>query len=298
MKKTHSKEFIEKLVRNDLHETPEILQRETIEKLIEHNSLEFTQQKLKEILQKIKDKYEQSKIPEGEAIGIIAAQSIGEPSTQMILRTFHYAGVLSKHTTGGLQRVQEIVNATSNIKEPAMEIIINGNRKPELVLKEIQKFKNIKTAKLSHEHDRIVIYTEGSNLRDTLLLKGVRVITNDIKEIERVLGVEAARQSIITQLYDIYDSEGLSIDLRHIILVADMMCVNGEVESMGRIGVMKHKNSIIAKMAYEETLAMIYDAGQYGIEDKLEGITENIIAGVVINRGTGKSDIVLGYDRK
>ena len=297
MKKAHSREFIEKLVRNDLHETSEMLQEETIEKLVGHNNLEFTQQKLKEILQKIKYKYEQSKIPEGEVIGVIAAQSIGEPSTQMILRNFHYAGVASKHTTGGLQRVQEIVNATSNIKEPAMEIIVNGNRKSELVLKEIQKLKNIKTAKLSREHDRTVIYTEGSNLKDTLLLKGIKVTSNDIKEIERVLGVEAARQSIITQLYDIYDSEGLSIDLRHIILVADMMCVNGEVESLSRIGVMKHKNSIIAKMAYEETLAMIYDAGQYGVEDKLEGITENIIAGVVINRGTGKNDIQLGYIR-
>lgn len=298
MKSPHSREFIEKLVRNDLHEISELLQLETIEKLVEHNNLEFTQQKLKEILQKIKEKYEQAKIPEGEAIGIIAAQSIGEPSTQMILRNFHYAGVASKHTTGGLQRVQEIVNATSNIKEPAMEIIVNGNRKPKLVLKEIQNLKNIKTAKLSHELDRIVIYTEGSNLRDALLLKGIKVITNDIKEIEQVLGIEAARQSIITQLYDIYESEGLVIDLRHIILVADMMCVNGEVEGLGRVGVMKHKNSIIAKMAYEETLAMIYDAGQYGMEDKLKGITENIIAGVVINRGTGKSDIILGYNRK
>ena len=298
MKKTHSKEFIEKLVRNDLHETPEILQQETIEKLVEHNNLEFTQPKIKEILQKIRDKYEQSKISEGEAIGIIAAQSIGEPSTQMILRNFHYAGVVSKHTTGGLQRVQEIVNATSNMKEPVMEIIVNGNRKPELVLKEIQKLKNIKTAKLSHEHDRIVIYTEGSNLKDTLLLKGIKVNSNDIKEIEHVLGIEAARQSIITQLYDIYESEGLSIDLRHFILVADMMCVNGEVEGLGRVGVMKHKNSVIARMAYEETLPVIYDAGQYGMEDKLEGITENIIAGVVINRGTGKSDMVLGYERK
>ena len=289
--------YIRKKISNDLHELPVSILDETTKKLIAVRK-DIKKENLQSILDRIKEKYYQARIGAGEAIGIIAAQSMGESSTQMILRTFHYAGTLSKHTTGGLQRVQEIVNATSNMKEPAMEVIVNGNRKPELVLKEIQKLKNIKTAKLSHEHDRIVIYTEGSNLKDTLLIKGIKVISNDIKEIEQVLGIEAARQSIITQLYDIYESEGLTIDLRHIILVADMMCVNGEVESLGRVGVMKHKNSIIAKMAYEETLAMIYDAGQYGIVDNLEGITENIIAGVVINRGTGKSNIILGYERK
>ena len=296
MKKMYSREFIERLVRNELHEIPEVLQEETIEKLIEHNNIGFTQTKIKQILKKIEIKYEQSKISEGEAVGVIASQSLGESSTQMILRTFHYAGVSSKHVSGGLQRIQEIVNAVYNIKYPTMEIKLNNDVKEGDILKRVKELKNIKLVKLSHEHDRI--YTEGSNLRDALLIKGIKVITNDIKEIEHVLGVEAARQSIIIQLYDIYESEGLVIDLRHIILVADMMTVNGKVESLSRIGVMKHKNSVIAKMAYEETLPIIYDAGQYGMEDKLEGITENIIAGVVINRGTGKSDIVLGYDRE
>ena len=289
--------YIRKKISNDLHDLSTSISEEAITKLIAVRE-DINRKTLQSILDRIKEKYYQARIGTGEAIGIIAAQSFGEPGTQLTLRTFHYAGVKAGFMSGGLRRIQEIVNATSNIKEPAMEIIVNGNRKSELVLKEIQKLKNIKTAKLSREHDRTVIYTEGSNLKDTLLLKGIKVTSNDIKEIERVLGVEAARQSIITQLYDIYDSEGLSIDLRHIILVADMMCVNGEVESLSRIGVMKHKNSIIARMAYEETLAMIYDAGQYGMEDKLEGITENIIAGIVINRGTGKSDIVLGYERK
>ena len=298
MKKPYSRAFIEKLVRNDLHTVPDLLQEETIKKLLNYNSEDLTETKIKEILLRIKKKYENSKIGLGDSVGIIAAQSIGEPSTQMILRNFHYAGDLSKHTTGGLQQIQEIVNATYDIKEPTMEIIVNGKRKPELVLKDIQKIKKIKLAKLSHEHDRTVIYTDGSNLKDVLKIKGVKAITNNIKEIEHVLGIEAARQSVINQLYGIYESEGLHIDLRHIILVADMMCVNGKVESLGRIGIMKYKDSIIARMAYEETLPILYDAGQYGMEDKLEGITENIIAGIVINRGTGKNNIELGFERK
>ena len=298
MKKLYSREIIEKLVCNDLHKISETVQEETIEKLMEYNSLELTQPKIKEILKRINAKYEQAKISEGESVGVIAAQSIGEPSTQMILRNFHYAGTLSKHTTGGLQRIQEIINAAYNMKEPMMEIIVNGNRKPESVLKEVQKLKNIKVAKLSHEHDRTVIYTDGSNLKEVLKIRDVKVTTNNIKEIEHVLGVEAARQSIINQLYDIYESEGLSIDLRHFTLVADMMTVNGTVESLSRIGIMKHKDSIIARMAYEETMPIIYDAGQYGMEDRLDGIAENIIVGIVINRGTGKSDIELEFERK
>ena len=289
--------YIRKKINNDLHELPISISDETISKLI------LVRKKLKEetfqsILDKIKNRYEQAKISKGESVGVIAAQSIGEPSTQMILRNFHYAGDLSKHTTGGLQRIQEIINAVYNIKEPMMEIVVNGSRKPELVLEEVQKLKNIKLAKLSHEHDRTVIYTDGSNLKEALKIKDVKVTTNNIKEIEHVLGVEAARQSIINQLYDIYESEGLSIDLRHFTLVADMMTVNGTVESLSRIGIMKHKDSIIARMAYEETMPIIYDAGQYGMEDRLDGIAENIIVGMVINRGTGKSDIELEFERK
>lgn len=289
--------YIRKKINNDLHELPISISDETISKLI------LVRKKLKEetfqsILDKIKNRYEQAKISKGESVGVIAAQSIGEPSTQMILRNFHYAGDLSKHTTGGLQRIQEIINAVYNIKEPMMEIVVNGSRKPELVLEEVQKLKNIKLAKLSHEHDRTVIYTDGSNLKEALKIKDVKVTTNNIKEIEHVLGVEAARQTIIDQLYDIYESEGLSIDLRHFTLVADMMTVNGTVESLSRVGIMKHKDSIIARMAYEETMPIIYDAGQYGMEDRLDGIAENIIVGMVINRGTGKSDMELEFERK
>ena len=88
MKKMYSREFFEKLVRNDLHEVPDLLQEEVIEKLMEYNNSELTTEKTKEILQKIKCKYEEAKISEGESVGVIAAQSMGESSTQMILRNF------------------------------------------------------------------------------------------------------------------------------------------------------------------------------------------------------------------
>ena len=292
----HTKEFFEKLVRNELHDLPEAIQNETIEKLIKYNNPGLSAEKVRKVLNKIKTRYEESQVEAGDPVGVVAAQSLGEPSTQMILRTFHYAGVLFKHTTGGLQRVQEIINATRDIKYPRMRIVLDRSRNPELVLKEIQELKGIKLAQ--YNPDERAIYTEGSNLREVLEIKGVdtrRTTTNNIREIEQVLGIEAARQSIIEQLYDIYQSEGLEIDIRHIILVADMMTRDGEIKSLGRIGVMKTKSSVIMRMAFEETLSVLYYAAIQGVTDELEGVNENIVAGIPINQGTGNRDIKLRF---
>jgi len=292
----HTKEFFEKLVRNELHDLPEAIQNETIEKLIKYNNPGLSAEKVRKVLNKIKTRYEESQVEAGDPVGVVAAQSLGEPSTQMILRTFHYAGVLFKHTTGGLQRVQEIINATRDIKYPRMRIVLDRSRNPELVLKEIQELKGIKLAQ--YDPNEGAIYTEGSNLQEVLKIKGIdarRTTTNNIREIEQVLGIEAARQSIIKQLYDIYQSEGLEIDIRHIILVADMMTRDGEVKSLSRIGVMKTKSSVIMRMAFEETLSVLYHAAIQGVTDELEGVNENIIAGIPINQGTGNRDIKLRF---
>jgi len=293
----HTKEFFEELVRNDLHTLPEAIQQETIEKLMKYDNPKLTTKKVKNALRKIKEKYEEVQVEGGDSVGIIAAQSLGEPSTQMILRTFHYAGVMFEHTTGGLQRVQEITNAVRNIRHPKMKIVLDGTRSCDAVLKEIQEIKGIKVATVSKERD--VIYTEGSNLEEVLCIKGVdtkRTTTNNVREIEEVLGIEAARQSIIEQLYDVYVSEGLEIDIRHIILIADMMTVDGEVRSLNRIGVMKKKTSPIMKMTFEETMNVLYRTAQFGITEELKGVNENIVVGVPINRGTGSRSIRLEFN--
>ena len=292
----HTKEYIKKLVRNELHELPDAIQTETIEKLMKYNNPGLSTEKIRKVLKRIKTEYEESQVEAGDAVGVIAAQSLGEPSTQMILRTFHYAGVSFGHTTGGLQRVQEIINATWNIKYPRMRIVLDGSRNPDAVLKEIQEVRGIKLAQ--YNQDEGVIYTEGSNLREILKIKGVddkRTTTNNIREIEQILGIEAARQSIIEQLYDIYQSEGLNVDIRHIILIADMMTKDGEVKSLSRIGVMKNKSSVIMRMAFEETMNVLLYAAIQGMVDELRGVNENIVAGVPINQGTGSRDIRLRF---
>ena len=296
MKEKYSEGIISELVKNDLHTTPESLQEEAIEKLTER-SAELTELKIKQILRMIKTKYEQSKIETGSPVGVVAAQSIGEPGTQMTLRTFHIVTKVG-FVTGGLDRIVEIVNATKNIKNPTMQVEISNGANVKLLLEKIGDLKNIRTAEVSPEHDRNIIYTRGSNLSGVLSIEGIdkqRTITNDIREIEFVLGIEAARDSIIQQLHDIYTTEGLEIDIRHIILIADMMTVNGVVEAIGRAGVINHKSSVIARMAYEETMGILYEAGWLSNEDKLNGISENVIIGKVINVGTGRSGISLEY---
>ncbi|OQX50623.1 MAG: hypothetical protein B5M53_12215 [Candidatus Cloacimonas sp. 4484_209] len=292
----YTREFIEKLVRNELHELPEAIQTETIEKLMKYNNPGLSTEKIRKVLKRIKTEYGESQVEAGDAVGVVAAQSLGEPATQLTLRTFHYAGVKMGFMSGGLQRIQEIINATWNIKYPRMRIVLDGSRNPDVVLKEIQEVRGIKLAQ--YNQDEGVIYTEGSNLREVLKIEGVdakRTTTNNIREIEQVLGIEAARQSIIEQLYDIYQSEGLNIDIRHIILIADMMTRDGEVKSLSRIGVMKNKSSVIMRMAFEETMNVLLYAAIQGMTDELRGVNENIVAGVPINQGTGSRDIRLRF---
>jgi len=283
-------------VHNDLHDTPVSLQEEAIEKLLPHKN-DLTEKSLSTILSTIRERYSAATVEAGDAVGIIAAQSLGEPSTQVTLRTFHYAGVASGHLTGGLDRIEEIVNYR---KPTTPQMIIP--LKPYLPKKRIAEIHSkisslagIKLVLERKENNTTTLYTSGSNLRGVLSIRDVntsRVTTTDIKQIESVLGLEAARQSIIDQLYSIYQSQGLDVDIRHIILLADAMTVDGEVKPTTRIGIIKSK-SLLAKFNYEETVNFILDAAYTCGEEHLEGVIENIAVGVYMNMGTGRRDIQL-----
>lgn len=87
------------------------------------------------ILGEIKSKFEQSMVNPGEMIGSIAAQSLGEPATQMTLNTFHFAGVSAKNVTLGVPRLKEIINVSKNIKTPSLRIFLQEQyRKREQVV--------------------------------------------------------------------------------------------------------------------------------------------------------------------
>ena len=373
-----------------------------IEDLAEHYiSRELTDDELKELIFKLKQAYDRAHVEAGEAVGTVAAQSVGEPGTQMTMRTFHYAGVTELNVTLGLPRLIEIVDAREKIKTPTMDIyftedkrddeefvrtlankigkstvndilsdfnlnygtmeveaildnkkiaekrlnkdditaaiekafkkdvVINGDfitissNKPnsDFVIRELRlladKFRDLQISGIKNigrviirrddlpfelaEFDgqkEWIMHTEGSNLKEVLNMEGidqVRTTTNNIHEIGEVLGIEAARQSIINEAQNTLSEQGLSVDVRHIMLVADIMTSEGVVKSIGRHGISGEKSSVLARAAFEETGKHLLHASIRGEVDDLTGIIENIIIGQPIPLGTGSVGIKMDY---
>ncbi len=343
---------------------------------------DVSDEQLDEILSQVAADYEHSRVEPCEAVGVVAAQSIGEPGTQMTMRTFHYAGVAEINVTLGLPRLIEIVDARKIPSTPTMTIRLNpdyahdrdlarevawaiestsilhlGSIATDLAemnviielnpgameqrkitatevaerlkeetglsvhLKEnvlsmapeepsyrellqlVEKIKRIslkgvegiKRVVIRKEGDEYVLYTEGSSLKKVMQFDGVdptRIKTNNINEIGEVLGIEAARNAIINEATDTLREQGLSVDVRHIMLVADIMTVDGEVKQIGRHGVSGEKASVLARAAFEVTVNHILDAAIRGDVDDLKGVTENVIVGQPIQLGTGDVTLV------
>jgi len=358
-----------------------------IEKIVNtKKELGLKKKELNEVIKRVVEIYKKRTVDPYEAVGIVAAQSIGEPGTQMTLRTFHYAGVAEMNVTLGLPRLIEIVDARSQPSTPVMEVHLKDEiREDEDKVKEVAKkiesteiidvadvitsiadmsvvivpddkkmerrgvkkediiegLAKLKTQKLviEVEEDRIkiklpepsykklyllsesiktltlrgikgieraivrksrdnkewVIYTQGSNLADVLDIDEVdaaRTRTNNIIEIADVLGIEAARNAIIEEAINTLQQQGLNVDIRHIMLVADIMTYNGTVEAIGRHGIAGEKESVLARAAFEITSKHLLTAGILGEEDKLRGVAENIIVGQPVTLGTGAVTLI------
>ncbi|MHA1651328.1 MAG: DNA-directed RNA polymerase subunit A' [Candidatus Helarchaeota archaeon] len=146
------------------------------------------------------------------------------------------------------------------------------------------------------ETNEYVIYTDGTNFKEALLIEGVdskKTITNHIREIEATLGIEACRTSIIEEATSVLEEQGLDVDIRHIMLVADLMTYSGRIRQIGRHGISGKKSSVLARAAFEVTIKHLLEAAIRGDEDPLKGITENVIIGQVIPLGTGGIDLLL-----
>jgi DNA-directed RNA polymerase subunit A" len=146
--------------------------------------------------------------------------------------------------------------------------------------------------------EEFVLWTEGSAFGDALDIEGVdsaRTTTNNIHEIYRNLGVEAARESIIDETMETLEEQGLDdVNVRHLMLVADIMTNRGEIESIGRHGISGSKESVLARAAFEVTVNHLLDAAVHGEVDDLDGVTENVIVGKPIKLGTGDVDLRMG----
>nr|GMD07746.1 DNA-directed RNA polymerase III subunit 1-like isoform X1 [Ipomoea batatas] len=356
-------------------------------------------------------RYHEKKLEDGTSIGAIGAQSIGEPGTQMTLKTFHFAGVASMSilvsigvgvcsnlddVTLGVPRIKEIINAAKRISTPIIEAklscddnqkfarIVKGRIEKTLLGQVAKSIKIVMAArvasivivldleailtsclsidayivkesilqtkkiKLKEQHikvldpkkleiiphaDRSKLHFELHRLKNKLpgvVVKGINTVeravinkdekekemgkekynllvegtgllavmgtdgvvgcntkTNHIMEVNQVLGIEAARKGIIGEIKYIMKQHGMTIDVRHMMLLADLMTFKGEVLGITRFGIQKMKDSVLTLASFEKTADHLFNASVSGRDDKIEGVGECIIMGIPMQMGTG-----------
>jgi len=146
------------------------------------------------------------------------------------------------------------------------------------------------------EGEEWFIQTAGSNLGKVVAVKGVdptRVVTNNVHEVAQVLGIEAARATLVREVMSTLDEQGLEVDIRHVFLVADLMTSKGYIQQIGRHGIAGAKSSVLARAAFEITVPTLAEAAVKGEAEELKGVTENVIVGLPIPVGTGMIDLYM-----
>jgi len=190
----------------------------------------------------------------------------------------------------------------SIIIDPGIEDLQSLQKMREKILKKVVKgIRGIKRGLLSPSDDNKewIIKTEGTNLAGVVNIDGVditRTVSNHIHEVEKLYGIEAARNMIIRESQKVLEQQGLDVDLRHLLILADLMCNTGTIQSIGRHGISGSKSSVFARAAFEVTVNQLLDAGLYGEEERLLGIPENVIIGQVIPIGTGRCFVMFDLD--
>src|SRR6476659_770481 len=390
-----SESFVDEEVKANEEEIREILEkyvekmnpklRSNIENALSVHPL--SRNGVKKVVQKIIDLFEKAMVEPGEAVGVVTAQSIGEPGTQMTLRTFHFAGVKERNVTLGLPRLIELVDARKKPVTPTMDIYLDEDhrksrekalevakriiftRVSDLINKVDTDYSGVLTFHLSeakllergtnineiHEvlksskkrydisidennlmikiimseepdaqtlltlrnkllnsrvkgvpdiervtivkqNEERVIQTYGSNLAKVIQVEGVdlsRITTNNVFEIWQTLGIEAARTALVKEIANTLEEQGLEVDIRHIMLVADLMTSKGYLQQIGRHGIAGTKTSVLARAAFEITVPTIAKASLEGQVETLRGVTENVIVGATVPVGTGMVDLYM-----
>jgi DNA-directed RNA polymerase subunit A" len=371
----------------NLKEATTILPPKIIENLKDNfKKFKLTSSQKGKVIKKTIELYKKSCYEPGEAVGVIAAQSISEPATQMTMRTFHIAGAAEIRVTLGLPRLVEIFDARRVPKTPTMTVYLQKSYntmdkahkvaaeiqetqlkdisidpaidllnmrieipidfdalkdrnlkmknvienleenikvkdfkikktkeklliipKEDISIKQLQKVKTkilgthikgvkkVSEVRVSRKDSEWIITTLGSNLAKVLEVQGVdtsRTTCNNIHEILKVFGVEAARQSIINNVMDTLKDGGLDVDVRHVLLVADMMTALGVIKAIGRYGVAGAKGSVLARANFEETIKHLTKAAVKNEVDHLDSIIENVMINQVAPVGTGMFKLV------
>ncbi|BEI84854.1 hypothetical protein CcaverHIS002_0502550 [Cutaneotrichosporon cavernicola] len=354
------------------------------------NAFSVTRSQLDQFLENCRTRYLLAKIEPGSTVGAVGAQSIGEPGTQMTLKTFHFAGVASMNVTLGVPRIKEIINAAKIISTPIITVELEQKRDesvarivkgrierstlgevasiieeawtgagafievhvdmdaisklqleitldsikhsltlaPKLKIRDsdvtinskksrikiyvndpsdkdkfsgvYERLKYLKRAipyvqvkglpeidrsvinKDEKDNNRLQLLVTGYGLSEVMGTDGVDGIntkTNHVMETAKVLGIEAARQTIYNEIQTTMRSHGMSIDPRHVMLLGDVMTYKGEVLGITRFGVQKMKDSVLMLASFEKTTDHLFDASLFSKVDEIEGVSECIIMG-------------------
>jgi len=148
--------------------------------------------------------------------------------------------------------------------------------------------------------NEFLIITAGTNLKKVLELDFVdktRTTSNNIFEIASVLGIEAARQAIINEVFKVIQNQGLNVDIRHLMLVADTMCASGFIKGVTRYGIVKEKASVLARASFETPIKHIFNASLIGEVDNLNSVVENVMLNQPVPVGTGLPGLVTKVKR-
>jgi len=119
-----------------------------------------------------------------------------------------------------------------------------------------------------------------------------RTVSNNIHKINSLLGVEAARQAIINEINSVIEAQGLNVNLRHIMLVADIVTMNGKILGINRYGIVKDKPSVLARASFETPIRHLINAGLAGSNDPLYSVIENVMMNQVVPLGTGLPGLI------
>ena len=260
----------------------------------------------------------------GEAVGITAAQSIGEPGTQLTMRTFHTGGVAGSDITHGLPRVEELFEAR---KPKGIAEICEADG----TVVSIETRKDNKTEVIirgEEEHIYVIPYGARLNVKEgDYVLKGGQITRGPLNphDILRLNGVEGVYQYLLKEVQRVYKQQGVDINDKHIEVIVSQMLSKFKIEDAGDttllpgglyskfevdeanrvvaeldgeeaaakrvlLGITKASlatNSFLSAASFQETTRVLTDAAIKGKNDKLLGLKENVIIGKLIPAGTG-----------
>ncbi|MBS3143498.1 DNA-directed RNA polymerase subunit A'' [Candidatus Woesearchaeota archaeon] len=367
-------------VYDEFNDLPELLIEE-----VKELSKGLDSNERKKVLKRVREEFEKAKISPGEAIGVITAESFGEPGTQMILRVFHFAGVAEMSLNLGLARLIELFDARKkpstplttiylkhgyktdlskvkiiaaliketrlkdiadefsfNLTQFRIEVLLNKKEMRDLKITESQilttlkdnfkdmdvkgdngilkikpkekdslstlyklkeklKYVNIKGIKNVGQvtpvkrDNEYVIYCTTDDLKSVFEVEGVditKTTANSPFVVAELLGIEAARQVLINEAVEVIKNQGLDIDIRHIMFLADVMTNKGIIKGITRTGITSEKESVLARASFETPIKHMVNASLVCEEDKLKSVIENVMLNQPIPLGTGLPGLV------